>query len=120
MLQFSLVAMLELVDKGVLSIERLVELMAHNPARLFGVTRRGFISKGYKADIVLVRPDSPWTVTKDCIQSKCGWSPMEGHTFRWQVRTTICNGHIIYNNGVFDDNSRGEALVFRGDDGTQQ
>ena len=119
MVQFSLVAMLELVDKGVLPIERVAELMAHNPARLFGVTRRGFLRNGYKADIVLVRPDSPWTVTADCIQSKCGWSPMEGHTFRWQVRTTMCNGHIIYNNGAFDDSSRGEALVFRngGEDG---
>lgn len=112
MVQFSLVAMLELVDKGVLSIERLVELMCHNPARLFEVSKRGFLRKGYKADIVLVRDES-WTVTPECIQSKCGWSPMEGHTFNWQVRTTICNGHIIYNNGVFDSNSHGEELQFR-------
>lgn len=112
MVQFSLVAMLELVDKGVLSIERLVELMCHNPARLFEVSKRGFLRKGYKADIVLVRDES-WTVTPEYIQSKCGWSPMEGHTFNWQVRTTICNGHIIYNNGVFDSNSRGEELQFR-------
>ena len=112
MVQFSLVAMLELVDKGVLSIERLVELMCHNPARLFEVSKRGFLRKGYKADIVLVRDES-WTVTLECIQSKCGWSPMEGHTFNWQVRTTICNGHIIYNNGVFDSNSHGEELQFR-------
>ena len=113
MVQFSLVAMLELVDEGVLSIERLVELMAHNPARLFEIAKRGFLRKGYKADIVLVKPQSPWTVDKDCIQSKCGWSPMEGHTFQWQVRTTMCNGHIIYNNGAFDNESRGEELHFR-------
>ena len=113
MVQFSLVAMLELVDEGVLSIERLVELMAHNPARLFEIAKRGFLRKGYKADIVLVKPQSPWTVDKDCIQSKCGWSPMEGHTFQWQVRTTMCNGHIIYNNGAFDNQSRGEELRFR-------
>lgn len=113
MIQFSLVAMLELVDNGVISIERLVELMAHNPARLFEVSQRGFLRPGYKADVVLVKPNSPWTVDKECIQSKCGWSPMEGHTFQWQVRTTICNGHIIYNNGAFDTNSRGEALEFR-------
>lgn len=112
MVQFSLVAMLELVDKGVLSIERLVELMCHNPARLFEVSKRGFLRKGYKADIVLVKDES-WTVTPECIQSKCGWSPMEGHTFNWQVRTTICNGHIIYNNGAFDSNSHGEELQFR-------
>lgn len=113
MIQFSLVSMLELVDKGVLSIERLVQLMCHNPAQLFSIDRRGFLKVGYKADIVLVRPDTPWTVSRDCLQSKCAWSPLEGHTFQWQVRTTICNGHIIYNNGAFDDNSRGEALTFR-------
>ena len=113
MVQFSLVAMLELVDEGVLSIVRLVELMAHNPARLFEIAKRGFLRKGYKADIVLVKPQSPWTVDKDCIQSKCGWSPMEGYTFQWQVRTTMCNGHIIYNNGAFDNESRGEELRFR-------
>ena len=113
MVQFSLVAMLQLVDEGVLTIERLVQLMSHNPAELFGVSRRGYLRPGYKADIVLVRPDSPWTVDKDCIQSKCVWSPMEGHTFAWQVRTTMCNGSIIYNNGAFDTTSRGEALEFR-------
>ena len=90
-----------------------VRLMSHNPAELFGVSRRGYLRQGYKADIVIVRPDSPWTVNKDCIQSKCGWSPMEGHTFGWQVRTTMCNGSIIYNNGAFDNTSRGEALEFR-------
>ena len=113
MVQFSLVAMLELVSKGVLTMERMVELMAHNPARLFEVARRGFVRTGYKADLVIVAPHSPWTVTAGCVQSKCGWSPMEGHTFQWQVRTTMCNGHIVYNNGVFDDNSRGEAVEFR-------
>ena len=116
MVQFSLVAMLELVDKGVVSIERLVELMAHNPARLFEISKRGFLRKGYKADLVLVKPQSLWTVDKDCIQSKCGWSPMEGHTFQWQVRTTMCNGHIIYNNGVFDKASRGEELRVRSEE----
>ncbi len=113
MIQFSLVSMLELVDKGVITIERLAELMAHNPARLFEVSRRGFIRPGYKADLVLVKQGEPWTVTKDCIQSKCGWSPMEGHTFQWHVRTTVCNGRIIYNNGAFDTESRGEELEFR-------
>lgn len=113
MVQFSLPTMLELVDDGVLSIERMVELMAHNPARLFNVSERGFIRKGYKADITIVRPDSPWTVTKDTIQSKCKWSPMEGHTYQWQVEVTICNGHIIYNKGKFDEAYRGEAVIFR-------
>ena len=70
MIQFSLVSMLELVDNKVMSIERLVELMCHNPARLFDVRGRGFLRKGFKADVVVVRPGSPWTVTKDVIQSK--------------------------------------------------
>lgn len=113
MIQFSLVAMLELVDKGVLTIEKLVELMAHNPAQLFQVRQRGFLRKGYQADIVVVRPDTPWTVTEDNIQSKCKWSPMEGHEFQWSVQQTLCNGHLIYNKGVFDASYRGEELSFR-------
>lgn len=113
MLQFSLVTMLELVDAGVLTIERMVELMAHNPARLFDVDERGFLRKGYKADIAVVRPHTPWVVTKDEIQSKCKWSPMEGHEFQWQVRQTFCNGHLICNKGRFDDSVRGEAITFR-------
>jgi len=113
MVQFSLVAMLELVDKGVLSIEKMVELMSHHPASLFQLRDRGFLREGYKADIVVVRPRSPWTVGKDNIQSKCGWSPMEGHEFQWRVEQTICNGHLIYNKGVFDETYRGEELSFR-------
>ena len=115
MIQFSLVTMFELVDEGVLSIEKMVELMSHRPASLFGVARRGYLRKGYQADIVIVRPHSPWTVTKDEIQSKCLWSPMEGHEYQWQVEQTLCNGHIIYNKGVFDASYRGEEIVFRED-----
>lgn len=113
MIQFSLVAMLELVDAGVLTVERMAELMCHAPARLFGVRERGFLRSGYKADIVIVRPDRPWTVTKDTIESRCGWSPMEGHTFRWRVERTLCNGHTVYNNGTVDGRYIGEAVTFR-------
>ena len=113
MLQFSLVAMLGLVDSGVLPIERVAELMCHRPAMLFDVRRRGFIRKGYKADLAIVRPDSPWTVTEDCIQSKCGWSPMTGHTFNWRVEHTFCNGIHILDNGRFDTSCRGEEVLFR-------
>ena len=113
MIQFSLPTMLELVDEGVLSIERMVELMCHHPARLFEVRDRGYIREGAKADLVIVRPQTPWTVTKDIIQSKCKWSPMEGHTYHWQVEKTFCNGHLIYNKGEFDDSSRGEEISFR-------
>lgn len=113
MVQFSLVSMLELVDKGVLSIERMVEVMSHHPAKLFHVDKRGFLRPGYQADIVIVRPHTAWTVQKEIIQSKCGWSPMEGHEYQWQVEQTICNGHLIYNKGEFDEAYRGEELTFR-------
>ena len=113
MVQFSLPTMLELVDQKVLTIERLVQLMAHNPASLFEVRERGFIRKGYQADITIVRPKSPWTVTTDIIESKCKWSPMEGHTFNWRVEKTFCNGHLVYNNGVVDREYVGQPLMFR-------
>lgn len=113
MVQFSLVSMLELVDEGVLSIERMVEVMSHCPAKLFHVDKRGFLRPGYQADIVIVRPHTAWTVQKEIIQSKCGWSPMEGHEYQWQVEQTICNGHLIYNKGEFDEAYRGEELTFR-------
>lgn len=113
MIQFSLVTLLELVDAHYLTIEQLVQLACHNPASLFAVDRRGFIRKGYKADLTIVSPDKPWEVTTDIIKSKCGWSPMTGHTYRWKVEHTWCNGHHILNNGIFDEESRGEALRFR-------
>lgn len=111
--QFSLVTMLELADSGILTIERLTELMCHNPARLFSVRQRGFLRPGYKADIVLVRKNRPWTVSEDIIQSKCKWSPMLGHEYNWRVKRTICNGKTIYANGNFDYSSRGEPIMFR-------
>ena len=112
MIQFSLVAMLELVDEGVLTIQRLVELMCHNPARLFGVQQRGFLRPGYCADIAIVRPKTPWTVSSSCILSKCGWSPMEGHQFQWRVERTLCNGQTVYANGQVSADVRGEAITF--------
>ena len=113
MIQFSLVTMLELVDEGVLSLERLVELMCHNPARLFEVRNRGFLREGYQADVVLVRPNSRWVCTKDTILSKCGWSPMEGHEFSWQVERTLCNGHSVYADGTVDADYIGQPVSFR-------
>lgn len=112
MLQFSLVMMLGLLDEGYLSIEKIVELMCHNPAQIFGVCERGFLREGYKADIAIVSPCDEYVITKDDIQSKCGWSPVEGHTVRWAVKHTLCNGMHIYNNGVFDLQSQGEEIRF--------
>jgi dihydroorotase len=113
MIQFSLVTMLELVDQGVLSLERLVELMCHNPARLFEVRSRGFLREGYQADIVIVRPNTGWTVTKDLIQSRCGWSPMEGHMYLWRIDRTLCNGHTVYSNGQVDTSYLAQPVSFR-------
>ena len=112
MVQFSLVAMLGLVDEGVLSLERLVELMCHNPARLFRVHERGFLRSGYHADVVVVRPHASWTLTDDMIQSKCGWSPLIGHTFEWRVEHTFCNGHHLYDRGAFNVSPLGEEIRF--------
>ena len=113
MIQFSLVTMLELVDNGILSLERLVELMCHNPARLFEVRQRGFIREDYQADLVLVRPNTAWVCTKNLIQSKCGWSPMEGHMFLWRVERTLCNGHTVYADGKVDTDYIGQSVAFR-------
>lgn len=113
MIQFSLISMLELADQGVLGIEDVVQLMCHHPAELFRIEGRGYLREGYKADLVMVRPNVPWTLTPNRIQSKCNWSPMEGHTFRWRVERTFCNGFPIYNRGhVTDEKFRGQAVCF--------
>lgn len=111
MAQFSLPAVLSLVDEGVLSIERAVELMCHNPARLYHIKGRGFIREGYHADLVLVRKQS-WTVTKDCIESRCGWSPLEGRTFGWQVEKTWVNGRLVWDGTSFPVAPSGERVLF--------
>lgn len=111
-IQFSLQAMLQLVNEGVLSIEQLVEKMCHTPAAIFGIYQRGYLRKGYNADFVLVDPNGKKTITKDDIISICGWSPFEGTTFDWSVRQTWVNGECVYNDGKFNDEIRGKALRF--------
>ena len=113
MVQFSLPSMLELVDEGVITIERLGEVMAHNPATIFSVRQRGFIRPDFKADLAIVRPDAPWEVKTDVIESLCRWSPLEGHTFRWRVEKTLCNGHLVYDDGRVDVNYFGQPVEFR-------
>lgn len=112
MVQFSLPVMLGLADEGVLPIERVVELMCHQPARLFHVRERGFLRPGYKADIAVVRRVEPWTVTPDIIQSRCGWSPLEGRSLGWRVEKTFCNGHLLLDGNHFDSAYRGEETFF--------
>lgn len=111
MIQFSLPAMLTLSDEGVVPMERVVELMCHNPARLFGVERRGYIHPGYKADLVLLKHE-PHTVEQKEIMSKCGWSPLEGWRLNWRVVLTMSNGSVVYRNGRVDTSRRGEPITF--------
>ena len=111
-LQFSLASVCELVREGVLSMEQLVQKMCHAPAELFRIKGRCYIRPGYQADLVLLNPNAEWTVTADCIQSKCGWSPMEGRTFHAKVEKTFVNGHLVYSDGKVTDTPRGQALIF--------
>jgi dihydroorotase len=112
LVQHSLVVMLELWHRKLISLEKIVEKMCHNPAILFNIKERGFIREGYKADLCLVDPDDKWTVSKDNILYKCGWSPFEGTTFRSKVVKTIVNGTVVYDNGVFNEDYRGQRLTF--------
>ena len=112
LVQHSLVAMLELWHNKVFTIEKIVEKMCHNPAILFKIKGRGYIREGYKADLCLIDPHKSWTVSKENILYKCGWSPFEGTTFRSKVVKTIVNGNVIYDNGIINDNYRGERLLF--------
>ena len=111
-LQFSLASIYELVYEDVLSMEQLVQKMCHAPAELFRIKNRGYIRPGYQADLVLLNPNHEWTVTPDCIESKCGWSPMEGRTFHGKVEKTFVNGTLVYADGKVDKTHRGQALVF--------
>ena len=112
MIQFSLVSMLELAEKGIFSIETIVEKMCHAPAQIYGICDRGYVREGYKADLVLVSHGDRWEVNSENILSTCGWSPLEGNSFRRKVERTFANGHLIYSNGQVDDTYRGEELRF--------
>lgn len=111
-LQFSLVMMLGLVDRGQLTIEQIADVMCHNPARIFGVNERGFLREGYKADIAIVSPCEEYVISDRDVQSKCGWTPLDGRAATWKVMHTLCNGVHIYNDGIFDNESHGEEIRF--------
>ncbi|NDV60107.1 dihydroorotase [Bacteroides sp. 519] len=112
MIQFSLISMLNMVNEGLFTIEKVVEKMCHAPADLYQIHKRGYIREGYQADLVLVSPEQWRLETKD-IKSKCGWSPLEGNTFAWKVDKTFVNGHKVYSNGDIDTHYRGQELAFR-------
>jgi dihydroorotase len=89
-----------------------VQKMCHNPAEIFNIRDRGYLREGYFADLVLVNLDHPWTVSKENIVAKCGWSPFEGTTFRSQVTHTLVSGELVYKEGSFDPNVKGQRLLF--------
>lgn len=111
-IQYVLPAMLELTDEGIFTLTEVVEKMAHNPATLYNVKERGFIREGYHADLVLISPSAAHTVDTEDIQSKCAWSPFEGHTFHWDITHTWINGHAVYADGTFDESVMGERMEF--------
>jgi dihydroorotase len=112
LVQHSLVAMLEMSKAGKISVERIVEKMCHAPADLFRIRKRGYLREGYFADCVLVNPDKPWTVSKDNILYKCGWSPFEGNTFNHSVTHTFINGRLAWYDNQVNPDVRGSRLLF--------
>ena len=113
MVQFLLVSMLEMVDEGVLSMERMVQLMCHNPATLFGIQDRGFIREGMMADLVLVsRDEVPYTIASSDVLSKCGWSPREGDALHWRVISTWVNGKCVWDGVKVREDVYGMPLAF--------
>ncbi|MCB0458041.1 MAG: dihydroorotase [Flavobacteriaceae bacterium] len=112
LVQHALVALLEMYHRGVIPLEKIVEKFAHNPAVLFQIKDRGYIRKGYKADLVLVDLNAPWVVNKDNILYHCGWSPFEGTVFKSRVHYTLVNGNLTFENGKFPNRTHGERLTF--------
>jgi dihydroorotase len=99
MIQHSLLAMMDEVARGRISIETVVERMCHTPARLFQMKNRGYIKEGYYADMTMVELNSPWRVHREGLLSKCGWSAMEDRMFSSRVRMTMVGGRLAYVNG---------------------
>ncbi|WP_223032645.1 dihydroorotase [Hanstruepera marina] len=112
LVQHALVAMLEAYHSGKISVEKIVQKMCHNPAILFQIEKRGYIKAGYFADLVIVDLNNPWTVKKDNILYKCGWSPFEGTTFKSRVTQTILNGQLVYNQSKVSTKKAGRRLTF--------
>lgn len=112
LVQHGLVAMLEAHHKGKISLEKIVEKMCHNPSILFQIEKRGFIKEGYFADLVIVNTNNPWTVKKENILYKCGWSPFENTTFKSTITHTFVNGNLVYNNFKFYNVKAAKRLTF--------
>ena len=112
LVQHALVALIEAFHEGKISMEKIVEKTAHNPAVIFQIEKRGYIKPGFYADLVLINPNDSWVVTKQNSLCKCGWSPFEGTTFKSSVSHTFVNGALVYDNGVFSEIKHGQRLLF--------
>lgn len=112
LVQHALVAMFQKHKEGVISLEKVVEKMCHNPAKLFQIEKRGFIKEGFYADLVLVDSNNPWTVEKNNILYKCGWSPFEGVKFDSKITHTFVNGILMFAEGSFNEKNKGQRLLF--------
>jgi len=112
LVQHAVVAMFETFHQGKISIEKIVEKMAHNPAKIFKIEKRGFIKLGYYADLAIINTGLPWNVRKDNILYKCGWSPFEGYNFKSRITHTFVNGEMVYQNGKVKDIRKGKRLLF--------
>ncbi len=112
-IQHSLNIMLEFYYQGLISLEKIVEKMAHNPAKLYSIENRGYVREGYYADLTIVDLNQQYTVDKSNNLTKCGWSPLEGTTFHSMITHTFVNGNLVYDNGVFNEASRGMPLVVK-------
>ena len=112
LVQHAVVAMFEAHHQGKISVEKIVEKMCHNPAKIFKIEKRGFIKEGYYADLVIVNPSLPWSVNQDNILYKCGWSPFEGTAFKSRITHTFVNGEMVYNNFKVKDIRAGKRLLF--------
>jgi len=112
LVQHAVLAIFDKIKEGVIPVEKAVEKMSHNPAKLFQIEKRGFIKEGYYADLVLIDTNKPQTVTKENVYYKCGWSPFEGHEFSSTITHTFVNGNLMFNNGEFNDEIKGKRLTF--------
>ncbi len=112
LVQHALPAMLEKYHDGTISLEKIVEKMCHNPAKLFQIKKRGFIREGHFADLAVVDLNNTWNVSKENIAYKCGWSPFEGYAFKSKISHTFVNGHLAYENGKFSETRNAERLTF--------
>lgn len=112
LVQHALVAMFEAHHQGKITIEKIVEKMCHNPAKLFSIEKRGFVKEGYYADLVVVDANQPWEVTKENVIAKCGWSPFEGVTFNSSVTHTFVNGQLVYQDAQVKEIKAGQRLLF--------